>query len=122
MAEPYSDEALAAIQADPNHVHDQLRLWPTIERLRAERDEVARKLSDLTRPVEPLGHRPQSAVGRAWEQLIAERDEARRVARVLYYASFGVELTPAERQRVQADADALKARHGNKLPFGGANG
>lgn len=47
MAESYTDDALNAIAADPNHVHDRLRLWPAIERLRKERDEARRVAAAL---------------------------------------------------------------------------
>lgn len=41
--EPYSDEAIARIEADPNPDYDVLRLWPTIQRLqRALEMEVKR--------------------------------------------------------------------------------
>jgi hypothetical protein len=39
-AEPYTNEQLARILTDPNHVHDELRIWPTIQRLLRDATEV----------------------------------------------------------------------------------
>jgi hypothetical protein len=105
MAEPWTDDDIlsgrvmlllseAPTPADAERIREFMgRLVPTLLRLRGERDEARR-----------------------------ERYEARQVARVLYYASFGVNLNPAERARLQVEADAIKDRYGNKLPYGGAHG
>lgn len=71
--QPYTVEQLAAIDADPAHVYDQLRLWPTIRALLAERDGLLADLSQALTLVERQSETLTTA--------IAQRDEARRVAR-----------------------------------------
>ena len=91
MAESYSDDELADLFGRPPYTHHLVRTHATLARLAAERDKA------------------EDAAGRLGEDLLVarrERDEARRVAKVLAgyvsHPELGPSLDPDEWTALQA--------------------